>query len=474
MKTSILSKGSLTLEQGVKTLIMKGSHYEMGYQHGYLLAEQIDIMLKQTLPAAIAVIAKTLQHDWHKAEIAFAKGAEIANEYVPHCLLEEMRGIADGAQAAGYPISLEQIQAWNTMYDQWCIYAHPHYWNVFDETSKGHYPAHGAGTRVLTGAGCSSFSAWDDTVGGNGELIFCKNEDNLNLPGQLDNRYIFISVPDQGQPHLFLCFPGMVGFDGGFNTAGISVMTQYNASIDETMRGYGLGVLTRLALLNATTLDQALDTFRDNPRRTGIAYHCADANQRNAAVIEASAKVTTVRYPMANTSCLWQTNHSICYPGYMGYSGYNYAFDQQEVYALGPIDSMPAYLTQLRQPYNFVVPAPSRFERYQTLLHEYYGNINVENAIKIMSDRFDPFTQLTREQGAPSYTNNILATISAYYPEENFAMPKLSFSAGVANLWSLIAYPRTGDFYLAIDGFPANQAGFKQFNLLSLLKKTAL
>ncbi|MFO6422285.1 C45 family autoproteolytic acyltransferase/hydolase [Motilimonas sp. KMU-193] len=466
-----MSKGRLTLEQGVKTLIMKGSHYEMGFQHGYLLAAQINTMIQQTQPAAIAVIAKTLQHDWDKAERAFHQGAKVAEEFVPECLLEEMRGIAEGAQAAGFDISLEQIQTWNTMYDQWCIYAHPYYWNVFDEENKGHYPAHGAGTRVLTGAGCSSFSAWDDTVGSDGELIFCKNEDNLNLPGQLENRYIFISVPDQGQPHLFLCFPGMVGFDGGFNTAGISVMTQYDASIDETMRGYGLGVLTRLALLNATSLEQALDTFRHNPRRTGIAYHCADANNRCAAVIEASAKITTVRYPMNNTSCLWQTNHSICYPGYMGYSGYNYALDQQQVYALGPIDNIPDYLEQLRHPYNFIVPAPSRFERYQTLLHEYYGQINVANAIKIMSDRFDPFTQLTREQGVPSFTNNILATISAYYSEETFTTPKQSFAAGVANLWCLIAYPNKGDFYLAIEGFPANQHGFKKFNLLELLQK---
>ncbi len=471
---ALVELGSFREEQGVKTLRLKGSHYEMGVQHGYYLADRIRIMLEQTQPSAVSIIAKTLHSTWDKAWEKYLKGADVAKDFVPDILLEEMEGIVDGINAASSPeqtpVTLDDIKMWNTMYDQWCIYAHPHFWNVDDATKRGQYGEHGPGTRVLTGAGCSSFSAWGETVANkNGEMIFCKNEDNLNLPGQLDNRIMILCQPDDSPAHLYLAFPGMVGFDGGFNALGISVMTQYDASIHETMEGYGLGVLTRLALIQGHDLESTLDVFRDNPRRTGIAYHCADAKAHSAAVIECSAKVTTVRYPLKNTSCLWQANHSICYPDYMGYSGYNYVQDQRLVYELDSVASVQDYLTSLKQPYNFVVPAPSRFERYDQLLHDYFGEIDLDVAKTIMCDRRDPYTDLERAKGVPSYTNNILATISAYYPEERFSCPVGDFSAGVANLWCLVTQPQTGDFYLAIDAFPANEAEFKRFNFFELI-----
>ncbi|OLQ93800.1 hypothetical protein BIY21_10805 [Vibrio ponticus] len=465
-----LNSASLREQQGIKIVRLAGTHYEMGYQHGYLLAEPISVMLNQTMPAAVAVIAKTLHSSWEDAWQKYLSGAAVAEKFVPDCLLSEMQGIADGATAAGYPTTLEQIRTWNTMYDQWCIYAHPHFWNVDDPETKGQFHEHGPGTRILAGAGCSSFSAWGKQVGGNGSMIFCKNEDNLNLPGQLEHRYMFVCAPKEGIAHLYLAFPGMVGFDGGFNAKGISVMTQYDASIHETMAGYGLGVLTRLALLNGHDLSSALEEFRSNPRRTGIAYHCADAKNKQAAVIECSAKVTTERYPLMNTESLWQANHSICYPGYMGYSGYNYVQDQQLVYELDDVSSVGDYLTSLKAPYNFVVPAPSRFERYDQLLHQHYGKIDLEIAKEIMCDRYDPYTRQERAANSPSYTNNILATISAYYPEEKFSAPYGDFYAGVANLWCLVTKPDSGDFLLAIDDFPANQGEFKSFNFFELLE----
>jgi predicted choloylglycine hydrolase len=400
------------------------------------------------------------------------EGAKIAQKNIPASLLEEMIGITDGANYAGYNVTFDEIQLWNTMYDQWCIYAHPHYWNIDDTTTKGQYPKDGPGTTVLTGSGCSSFSAWDDSVGGDGDMIFCKNEDNLDLPYQLENRYLYIVNPDNGNSHLYLCFPGMIGMDGGFNEKGISMMTQYNASIDETMDGCGIGIFTRLLLTNANNLDEAIQTFYEYPRCTGIAYHCADAHAKKAAVVETSSKITTVRYPMENTTRLWQANDSICYPGYQGYSGYNMVYDQQLVYELEDVSSIEKYLQSQKDPYNFTVPAPCRFERYDYLLNDNYGKIDVEIAKEIMSDRYDPYTKKTRPKISTSYTNNILATISAYYPKELFThSPNGEFRAGVANLWSLISYPASGDFWLAIDEFPANQGSYKQFNFFDLLNK---
>lgn len=466
----LMKAARLSVENGVKVVRLMGTHYEIGYQHGFLLADKIRLMIENTLPAAATVIAKTLHSDYQTARDKMARGAKLAAPFLPPELVEEMRGVAAGATKAGYAVDYDTIQLWNTMYDQWCIYAHPHFWNIDDVSARGQFKDGRSGTHVLAMAGCSSFCAWDDSAGHGGDLIFCKNEDNLNLPSQLENRYLYVVDPVVGHAHVFLCFPGMIGMDGGFNEKGISMMTQYDASIHETMEGCGIGVFTRLLLTNASTLDEAVQVFHDHPRCTGIAYHCADAVAKRAAVVETSAKIVTQRNPMPSFTRLWQANDSICYPGYQGYYGYNMVADQQLVYELTDVSSIQNYLDSMKDPYNFVVPAPCRFERYDQLLQQYYGDITVENAIKIMSDRLDPYTGQTRPPDATSFTNNIMACICANYPQDLFTQdPNGSFRAGVANLWSLIAYPARGDFWLAIDEFPANQGTYQQFNLYQLL-----
>ena len=471
----ILAKGSFEVQEGVKVVKLKGEPYEIGFQHGYFLADKIELMVTQTLPAAASVVAKTLQSSFDVALEKMERGAKIAAKNIPEFLEIEMQGICDGMNYAGVSITLDEVKLWNTMYDQWCIYAHPHFWNIDNPDEKGQYPDGKPGTRVLTGSGCSSFCAWDDSVGKEnrgGELIFCKNEDNLDLPYQLENRYLFIVDPTHHNGHMYMCFPGMVGMDGGFNEKGVSMMTQYDASIHETMDGCGIGTFTRLLLTYSDNLEEAIQTFYEHPRCTGIAYHCACAYSKTAAVVETSSKMVTVRYPMENFTRLWQANDSICYPGYQGYYGYNMVYDQQLVYELKDVSSIEKYLESQKDPYNFVVPAPCRFERYDFLLNEHYGNISVQTAKEIMCDRYDPYTKMTRPKISTSYTNNILATISAYYPKDVFENEiNGEFRAGVGNLWSLLCYPKSGDFWLAIEDFPANQGEYKKFNLFELLNR---
>ena len=471
----ILEKGLFEEKKGVKILYLKGSQYEMGFQHGYLLADRIALMVNRVLPGAAAVIAKTIKSDYKEAEKRMWIGQACAEPFLPLELKEEMSGIADGVTAADVDVSFKQILLWNTMYDQWCIYAHPHYWDCCKEISKNKkHKQDGVPGSIFPGsAGCSSFSAWDDAAGGEGKLIFCKNEDNLNLPGQLENRILVIADPDDGYGHVFLTFPGMIGLDGGFNQDGITMMTQYSASIHETMKGCGIGIFTRMLLTHCSSLEDIFKLFRNNPRCTGIAYHVADAKVKKAAVVEVSAARVCLRHPMPNTGFLWQANNSCCYPGWQGYNGYNMAADQALVYRLGEISTTRDYLTALKDPYNFVVPAPSRMERYTQLLHEYHGNITVENAIKIMRDNYDPYTEKHRPRNGTSISNNILATISASYPDEVFLAgpPVGEFKARIANLWSLVAYPLDGDFWVAIKDFPANQGPYEAFNLKKLLAK---
>lgn len=179
----ILKNAFFGTQNGVNILKMRGTPYEMGYQHGYILADKIGVMINTTIQATIAYISLATGNDLTTAEEWFWLGQQAAEPYLPEEFKEEMQGITDGCNDAGVTVALEQIYLWNTNYDQWCIYAHPHYWHPTEGVR--HRPL----GKVLKGTGgCSSFSAWDDTVGGDGKLIFCKDEDNFNMPGQLENR----------------------------------------------------------------------------------------------------------------------------------------------------------------------------------------------------------------------------------------------------------------------------------------------
>lgn len=469
MKENILEKASFEVENGVNVLRMKGTPFEMGYQHGYLLADRISIMINTTIQATIAYISLATGNDLATSEEWFWLGQKAAEPFLPEEFKEEMRGIAAGCNDAGVQVTEQQIFLWNTNYDQWCIYAHPHYW----------HPLEGVGERelatVIQGAGgCSSFSAWDNAVGGDGKLIFCKDEDNFNMPGQLENRTMFVADPDNGWGHVFLSYPGMIGLDGGFNEAGFEMMTQLNSMKEETMEGCGIAIFTRLLLTHVNNVDDAIAVFHKYPRCAGIAYHVADAINKKAAVVETSATQVAVRYPVPGQDFLYQANNSNCYPGWMGYEGYNMVFDQAPVNELTNVSTIKAWQTSLRDPANKYVQAPSRVERYGELLAEHYGDIPVETAKEIMSDRFDPYTKKERGKWEPSVSNNILCTICALYPDDTFHAnePLGEFKAHIANMWSLIAIPETGDFWLAINDFPAEYGGYVPFNLKNLLGRS--
>lgn len=477
-KSEILKKACFDEIKGIKVLRLKGKPYEMGYQHGYLLADKIDLMVNRTLLATAAYVAAQTGSDLDKAEELLWMGQKAAEPFLPPEFKEEMKGIADGAKDAGINVTLEQILLWNTNYDQWCIYCHPDYWqgDDLDDSQKANKIKNSKGLQqkvtTIAGGGCSSFCAWGEWAGGNGKLIFGKNEDNFNMPAQLSNRILVVASPDDGIGHAFLTYPGMIGLDGGINADGLAMMTQLNSMQYESMKGCGIAIFTRLLLTNARTVEDAIGIFQNYPRCAGIAYHVADARAKKAVVVETSSRNVCCRYPMQDIEALWQTNHSNCYPGWMGYSGYNMVADQVLVNQLKDISTIENWQNSLKEPYNFYVQAPSRFERYQQLIHEYYGNITVENAIKILSDCYDPYTRLTRGKFFPSWTNNILCTICALYPDFSYEAkePVGPFKAHIANMWSLVAYPETGDFWLAINDFPAQYGGYVHLNLIELLQ----
>ncbi len=108
--------------------------------------------------------------------------------------------------------------------------------------------------------------------------------------------------------------------------------------------------------------------FHHDLHCTGIAFHVTDSNLEKAVIVNASSKKISIRYPMDDQDVFFSSNHTNCYPGWYGYDGKNMVNDQKNVYELSDFSAIEKWLHSLRDPNNFHVPAPSRFERYIRIL----------------------------------------------------------------------------------------------------------
>lgn len=87
-------------------LHIEGAPYERGYQHGFLLAQEIGSALRTIKHITLFNTGKEWAFYVDTADKMFTP--HIDKEFI-----EEMRGIADGAAAAGIRTSFEEILAWN-------------------------------------------------------------------------------------------------------------------------------------------------------------------------------------------------------------------------------------------------------------------------------------------------------------------------------------------------------------------------
>lgn len=81
-KTDILVKAGFEEQKGVKILKIKGTPYEMGYQHGYLLADKIQLMVNKTLKATAAYVAAQTGTDIKRAKELLWLGQREAEPYL--------------------------------------------------------------------------------------------------------------------------------------------------------------------------------------------------------------------------------------------------------------------------------------------------------------------------------------------------------------------------------------------------------
>ena len=248
-------QGFLEEVDGYRVLHLKGAPYEMGYQQGALLKDDV----RESVRFLFDVKAKELKVEVAGFNLlnpkrAIAGIAATQKKFVPARYYEELRGIAD---ASGLPLQ-----------DVICA-------NFIPELFH-----------------CSGFalsgSATKDGTLYHGRILDYGCDWKLQ-----EHAVLTIAEPDGKIPFVNVTYAGFIGSVTGMNAKKISVGEMGGAGLGH-WDGVPMAILVRMALEEADTLDKAVSIFKDHPRTCEYYYVIADGNTGQGVGMEASWNVFTV------------------------------------------------------------------------------------------------------------------------------------------------------------------------------------
>ncbi|GAC1400423.1 MAG: acyl-CoA--6-aminopenicillanic acid acyl-transferase [Sediminibacterium sp.] len=239
-----LSKASRENKNGWIYVHLEGSPSAMGYQHGYLLANDID--------TTIRAIAYSLEHETHRDWQFYRTCArnflwdKLDREYK-----DEINGIAEGLQAQHKQYDSLDITALNAM-EELAYYYVPQQMNK-EKPGSGDNKAPG---------NCSAFIATGSFTK-DGKIVIGHNNWTSYITGQHWN-VIADMVPEKGNHILMDCMPGFIHSGDDFMITGNGILitettiTQFKGfdttALPEFMRA-------RKAAQYSNSIDDVIKTF---------------------------------------------------------------------------------------------------------------------------------------------------------------------------------------------------------------------
>jgi hypothetical protein len=252
-RADLLNGGWVEQRGGITILHVNGSNYQMGFQHGFLLREQVQENIRAFLHFAEELISyETLLGMWNRM-----------SPYVPIEYKEEMQGIADGA---------------NVSYD-----------DVVVSITAVEYADHG----------CYGIATWGPATQ-NGMLYHSRSfdlpssiKDNVTGKHPYDNSILVVRNPENGSASLCPSIAGSFHTGGGINEHGVALGIQICWSKDQTFEGNPYHFRVQAALDHATTAEEAIAIVNTN-RTHGFNFVISQASPAKGFVVEQTANLTYV------------------------------------------------------------------------------------------------------------------------------------------------------------------------------------
>jgi len=327
---------------------LEGSPSDVGYQHGYLLAPEIE-----------AGITAVRVNDVHRTKRNWSfYRATAQNILWPHIetqYRQELQGIADGLKARGSSLDVWDVVALNAMEE-----VPDYYVPTLDRQEK-----RTDAPNLKAPGNCSAFVATGSWTKDHKPVIAHSNWTSIAVGSHWT--VIFDIVPTRGYHMLMDGFPGIIVSDDdfGINSAGLMVT-------ETTIAGFSLFdpngvpefVRARKALQYADSIDKFVDIMlQGNNGGYANDWLLADNNTGEVARFEIGLKLHRV----------WRTND-----GY--YVGANFPSDPQLIKAETDFD-----------PNNMASSPNARHKRWEELMPANKGQIDLALSEKFLADHWDTF-----------------------------------------------------------------------------------
>jgi hypothetical protein len=290
-----VSQGWLEIEAGLRVLHLEGSPYEIGYQHGVLLRQEIRDRIADRLLG-------TLVQEDHRSYLLLLRYARRVDARLSSEYRAELAGIADGAGVAYSQVLLLNtygdltVQQWPSLALQdLALSLSPRFAPHLGLTAAG--PAKGLGA-----PSASPGAAQDASVGGAFAVFGAGTRDGNLLQFaefrspvlRLEDLVVIVYKPEEGNSFVAVGRPGGVGVTVGLNEEQISMTALSCPSRDSSLEGLPLPFVLRDALQYARDIPGALAILARAHRTTGYNVLVGDGKRPDAQVVELSTHLYAI------------------------------------------------------------------------------------------------------------------------------------------------------------------------------------
>jgi len=331
---------------------LEGTPSEIGFQHGFLLAPEIEDLQK--------VVMLGLTHDSKKDYAFFRAAAEkVLWPHVETQYREELKGIAEGLKAKGVDLDLWDVVTLNAWLE-----LTPYYTNWYDREHKL------ISKKLPVPEHCSAFVATGSYTK-DGKVIIAHNSWTEYKEGSRWN-IIFDIAPAKGHRMLMDGMPGLIhsGDDFGINSTGIAITETTISNFDGfDPNGIPEFVRARKAMQYASSIDEFARIMKEG-NNGGYANNWLVADNKTNEI--ASLELGLKHVILERTK-----------DGY--FAGANFPNDPELIR-----DEAREFPVQ-----DMSVSANARHVRWDQLMAEYKGKIDVEAAQRFLADHYDTFDKKT-------------------------------------------------------------------------------
>jgi hypothetical protein len=352
---------------------MTGTPYEMGYQHGTLLRDDIR---RGVVPVFADPVTNSRDHRrkpefLRKLMLAYLDFTVFGplERDTPAEYLMELKGIADGSGVDYRDLVRATYKSELTMI-------------MVPKVVRGKAKSLGIA------AECSDFAAAGAATA-DGRLIMGRNTD---YPGQgkwMGGQTVFIYRPLRGHKYVNISTAGLIKCNSAVNEKGIVIGGHFMGFDGTGPRGLSYTVLQHEIMRKASSIDEAVAIVKSGRRAGAFGYMIADGNRRDAVAIEANAD--TVGLKRMKDGALVLTNFAT-------------------TPELETADLMRRYNMVMRDLFG-------RYNRLGELIASSRGRITPATAAAFMGDRLDIVTRTERATGITvGAANNV--TSAVFVPED--------------------------------------------------------